>query len=143
MFCTNCGHEIADNAAICVHCGVEAGKSWKFCAHCGKECSENQAVCIGCGCSLQAGPAAQAAAPADGLVHPSGKSPTTAAILSCLIVGLGQLYLGQVMFLVSYLVGAATGGILTIIIWIAAIIDASNIGKKLEQGKSVGQWEFF
>ena len=81
-------------------------------------------------------------------MHPSGKSPTTAAILSCLIVGLGQLYLGQVtkgivMFLVSYLVGAATGGILTIIIWIAAIIDASNIGKKLEQGKSVGQWEFF
>ncbi|MDE5721624.1 MAG: DUF4190 domain-containing protein [Clostridia bacterium] len=27
MFCRNCGKEIDDNAAVCIHCGVATGKA--------------------------------------------------------------------------------------------------------------------
>lgn len=84
------------------------------------------------------------------MVTPSGspKSATTATILSCVIVGLGQMYLGQVLkglvLLVSAVVlGVFTAGILAIPIWIIGMIDGNKIGKKLEAGQPVGQWEFF
>jgi len=86
-------------------------------------------------------------APVD-LVHPTNppKSATTALILSCLISGVGQIYLGQtikgIVILIGSLVlwGTIVGGP---VIWIVAMVDAHAIGNKLASGKSVGQWEFF
>ena len=77
------------------------------------------------------------------VVAPSGKSAGIATLLSCFFPGAGQIYLGQVlmgivMLAVSYLVLP-----LWIIVWIVAMIDANKIGKKLEAGQSVQQWEFF
>ena len=157
MFCTNCGQEIANNAAICVNCGVAVGQEKKFCGNCGKPVNANQAMCLGCGVLLQQNPggsvnAAQANAQANSqaseqakTVHPSGKSASIAVILSCLIPGLGQIYLGQtlkgVVILGTFLVTCLL--FLWIIPWIIAMIDASKIGKKLEAGQSVGEWEFF
>ena len=150
MHCTNCGQEIAENAAVCTHCGVMVGTEKKFCANCGQAVNANQAICLGCGCALApAGkPAGNALNAGQKQIQPSGKSASTATILSCLLVGLGQMYLGQVLKGVAMLVGgivlgALTAGIASIPIWIIAMVDANKIGKKLEAGQSVGEWEFF
>ena len=61
MFCKNCGKEINDNAAICIHCGVQLQETpvaveekknpfaTQYCRNCGKEIDINAAVCIHCG----------------------------------------------------------------------------------------------
>lgn len=81
-------------------------------------------------------------------IQPSGKSASTAVLLTCLITGLGQMYLGQVLkgvviLLAAIVIGVATAGVGAPVIWIVAMVDASKIGKKLEAGQSVGEWEFF
>lgn len=151
MHCTNCGQEIVPNAMVCPHCGFAVGTERKFCASCGQAIKPNQAICLSCGCALPpianqpiAGPNADPTK----TIHPSGKSSTLAAILSCLVVGVGQMYLGQVikgvvMLLAALVIGPLTAGAAAPIIWIVAMIDAYMVGKKLEAGKSVGEWEFF
>ena len=74
------------------------------------------------------------------MIHPSGKSASLALLLSCLIAGIGQIYLGQTLKgLVILAVTFVTGPIG----WVIGMIDAYLIGKKLEAGQSVGEWEFF
>ncbi|MBP5674431.1 MAG: zinc-ribbon domain-containing protein [Lentisphaeria bacterium] len=161
MFCTNCGQEIPNNAAVCSHCGVAIGMEKKFCANCGQAVNANQAICLKCGCAL---PQMQtpnnmpqmqtpnnmnnAQNAGQKMIQPSGKSATTATILSCLITGLGQIYLGQtikgvVMLLGGIVISLITAGIAGLPIWIITMVDAYKIGKKLEAGQSVGEWEFF
>lgn len=58
------------------------------------------------------------------------------------------MYLGQIMKGVAILLGGivlstVTGCVLGLPIWIAAMIDAYKIGKRLENGETVGQWQFF
>ena len=86
------------------------------------------------------------------MISPSGKSASTAVILSCLVVGLGQIYLGQtlkgiVLLLIAFMIGILISPLLlfipSIIIYIGVMIDAYKIGEKLEAGQSVGEWEFF
>lgn len=150
MHCTNCGQEIANNAAVCTHCGVAVGQEKKFCAKCGQAVNADQAICLGCGCALtQMGNGMNNFQNAgQKTIHASGKSASTAVLLTCLITGLGQMYLGQVLkgvviLLATIVIGALTAGVGSIVIWIIAMIDASKIGKKLEAGQSVGEWEFF
>ncbi|MBE6406057.1 MAG: hypothetical protein E7040_08555 [Lentisphaerae bacterium] len=76
------------------------------------------------------------------------KSVGTAQILACLIPGLGQIYNGQVVkgiviILANIILASATFGISGIVILILAVIDAGNIAKKLNEGRTVGEWEFF
>ena len=54
MFCTNCGNEVADNAVVCVKCGVPPRSSNKFCYNCGETIAENQVICVKCGVALGA-----------------------------------------------------------------------------------------
>ena len=49
MFCKNCGQEIDDLAAVCIHCGVAVGNGFKYCQNCGGELPEDAAFCIKCG----------------------------------------------------------------------------------------------
>lgn len=71
------------------------------------------------------------------------------AVLSgCCITGLGQIILGQTLKGVALLVGsvvlmAATSGISLLIALPVIAIDAYLIGKKLEAGNPVEEWEFF
>ncbi|MGN0467756.1 MAG: zinc-ribbon domain-containing protein [Acutalibacteraceae bacterium] len=52
MYCRNCGKEIADNAAVCIHCGVSTRDGKKFCPNCGAATADNAVVCVSCGVSL-------------------------------------------------------------------------------------------
>lgn len=89
--------------------------------------------------------------PSDGRIVASSppKDPLLMAVLSgCCIVGLGQIILGQaikgiVVLLASMTIGVLTGGVAAFVIWPAVAIDAYCIAKKLKDGKTVGQWEFF
>ena len=71
------------------------------------------------------------------------------AVLSgCCIAGLGQIILGQVakgivILLGSMVIGALTMGISILVTWPAGAVDAYMIAKKLKEGHTVGQWEFF
>jgi uncharacterized membrane protein YvbJ len=54
-YCTNCGAEVAEGAAICLKCGFSlTGKpvSVKFCGHCGGGVPAGAAVCLKCGFAL-------------------------------------------------------------------------------------------
>ena len=148
-YCTNCGNEIASNAAICIKCGVMVGTEKNFCASCGKRVNANQAVCINCGCALTN--KSRKLSLGGKTISSGEKSAQKATLLSCVLVGAGQMYLGQVYKGIALLASAIIINILTfwafgifgMIIWIIAMIDANKIGKKIEAGQSVGEWEFF
>ena len=121
-----------------------------YCSNCGEESPRNHKVCSSCGSTLKFIAGGRANNHNSGFVSPSvpAKSPTTATLLSCLINGLGQMYLGQVGKGVLWILGGSfliifTGGILALPIWIATMIDANLIAKKLERKETVGKWEFF
>ena len=50
--CPECGNEISDKAAACVHCGCPIEKTTILCQECGKEISKNAVVCMHCGCPI-------------------------------------------------------------------------------------------
>ena len=52
MFCRNCGAEMADNARICMKCGVMAGDGDKFCSNCGAEPDPKAVICVHIGILL-------------------------------------------------------------------------------------------
>lgn len=70
------------------------------------------------------------------------KNPTTATILSFFIMGLGQIYNGQigkgVMFIILYAISWAlmwvlVGFITTPILWIWGLVDANKSAKKINK----------
>ena len=54
MFCKNCGKELNDNAAVCLNCGVLAGRGSNYCQHCGFKPDPLASVCVNCGQYLSA-----------------------------------------------------------------------------------------
>lgn len=153
MHCTNCGREIDPNASVCVSCGVAVGTQKKFCVNCGKAVTPEQAVCVGCGCALANG-GANAGSAVNKTMSANGKSASVATILSCVIPGVGQIYLGQMVKGVAMIVASSVFSFIgwelfwpaffiAVPLWVVAMIDANGIGRKLEAGKSVGEWEFF
>lgn len=86
MFCKNCGNQIDNNAAVCVHCGVAVGQGNQFCPNCGEPTVPGAAVCVKCGTSLGVAPVQGGEA----------KSKTTAGILGIFLGGFGvhNFYLG-------------------------------------------------
>ena len=77
------------------------------------------------------------------LIYPNNPNPVSSALVSFFLPGVGQMMLGQstkgiVMLAVGLFTGCF-GGLLNI----AAAIDAYQIGKKLEQGRPVEEWEMF
>jgi TM2 domain-containing membrane protein YozV len=78
----------------------------------------------------------------------SGKPPILMAILSFLIVGLGQIILGQVakgitMLVCAFIIGFITFGVGALILWVISAVDAYMIADKKQKGRYVGDWEFF
>ena len=157
MFCINCGAEMADDAAQCPKCGQQQGEGGDpVCSKCGEALDEGQQFCSKCG--AKAGSQATPPPPpksgisfgSDGkMIQPSDppKNLVAATTLAC-ICGLGQLYLGQTMKGIVMLIGgvlltAVTAGALSPFLAIGSMLDAYFIGKKLEAGNAVGEWEFF
>ena len=153
MHCRNCGNEVHPNAEICTKCGVRPANASNYCQNCGVAVQPNQEICIKCGVGLRrvaTSPDSQFGDRKRGLVYPSDppKSPTTALIFTCLITGVGQMYLGQslkgvIILLAAIILAVPTAGGGPLILWIISMIDAYRIGKKLEAGQPVGEWEFF
>ncbi|MEO0092113.1 MAG: RDD family protein [candidate division WOR-3 bacterium] len=52
MYCRNCGKEVAEQAEICIHCGVKPLNGVKYCQSCGAEVNPNAVICIKCGVRL-------------------------------------------------------------------------------------------
>ena len=83
MFCRNCGQEISNEAVICVHCGVPAGKGTAYCANCGGEVHPEAVICVNCGVSLKK------KLPTEGMKK---RNIATAIILSIITCGIYSIY---------------------------------------------------
>ncbi len=86
----------------------------------------------------------------DNMVYPDKlkTSPTVSALLSILLVGLGQMVNGQLikgllMLIVALVIGAITGGVAAVVVWIISAIDAYMSANKLKQGKPIPRFSFF
>lgn len=84
------------------------------------------------------------------MVYPDKRktSPFVALILSIIIVGLGQMVNGQLikgllMLAAAMVLGALTGGVAGVVIWIISGIDAYTCVNKLKQGRPIGMFSFF
>lgn len=130
MYCKNCGKEIADNAAVCVNCGVPVGKGSSFCHNCGTETNDEAAVCVKCGVSLNE--------KTDSADSTNKKSKSLAVILAIAVgvFGIHDFYLGYkkrgIIKLICTILAILTSVIiigivplLVVAIWI--LIDMINI----------------
>ncbi len=114
MFCKNCGQQLQDGAAVCMHCGFAVGTGANFCGNCGQNVMPGQAICTQCGFAI-VGPGGVA----PGLL--SDKSKLVAGLLGILLgsFGVHNFYLGNtkraiIQLLVSLLtcgIGATAMGI--------------------------------
>jgi hypothetical protein len=84
------------------------------------------------------------------LIYPSRppRSLTIACLLSLLLIGVGQIYLGQIVKGVALLFFTACFGLMVsmagiVALWGIGILDSFLIGKKLGQGQPVRRWEWF
>ena len=144
--CKNCGCELPQGAKFCRECGSEVieeepVKESKFCQNCGFEMPKNSKFCPECGAST--------VNPQTNNTYPlvkKNKSPGLAAILSFLIVGLGQVYVGLTKKGILLFIGAIISGILMLVfigwiawllIWGYGIFDAYNSAEKINQGIDV------
>jgi len=113
-----------------VNTGLPEAQS-KYCPGCGKRIHINAFTCPSCGLKQKS-------------LHGSEKSPSLAAILSFLFVGLGQIYCGRIkrglafiglyllsFFLLIFLIGI----ILLPIVYIYNIYDAYELAKKINEGE--------
>lgn len=152
MYCRNCGKELkSDNAVICVECGSKVGTGNKFCCNCGHAIKENSAVCLNCGVSQFTNQHFTNNTNLEQDVVTPDKcktSPTVAAVLSVLLVGLGQMINGQLikgllMLICAIIIGSITGGVGAVVAWIISGIDAYKCAEKLNNGESIGKFSFF
>ncbi|MCJ7443669.1 MAG: zinc ribbon domain-containing protein [Methanotrichaceae archaeon] len=125
--CLNCNAEIDINAAMCPKCGVmqnkrPAGKSKMFCHNCGAEIDINAEICPKCGVRQKSG----------GVSTTGEKSPIVAAVLSFLIPGLGQMYVGKMkrgLVLLAAALLLLVTGVGYIVVMIASIYDAYKLAE--------------
>lgn len=144
--CKNCGYEADDGAKFCKNCGAEIVQEelieveqTKFCSNCGFELPGEVKFCPACGFSTTS--KAQASNP-NAVCNPN-KSAGLAAVLSFLIIGLGQVYIGLtkkgiLLFIAAIVSGVLMliliGWILWLLVWGYAIFDAYSSAEKMKQG---------
>ena len=148
--CQNCGEEVVDGAKFCKNCGAEivveeaSETGTKFCSNCGFEMPKATKFCPECGNATSMAP--QVVNSTTATVLRSDKSPGLAALLSFLIIGLGQVYLGLtkkgiILFVLAIISGilifVLIGWILWVIVWVYAIYDAYNSGENMRNGIEV------
>lgn len=153
--CQNCGLEMEDHAKFCKNCGseiirktpAEEVNETKFCSQCGFEMNSDMKFCPECGASTTAVPkvAQNNNNAVDGVCNPD-KNEILALILSFLIIGLGQVYIGLtkkgiILFVAAIIAGILTtviiGWLLWLIIWFYAMYDAYNSTNKMKNGEFI------
>ena len=121
--CQNCGTEVVEGAKFCKNCGSEIvqeeevnDNDTKFCSNCGFEMPKTTNFCPECGSATNRAPQVVN----NNTVANTGKSPGLAALLSFLIIGLGQVYLGLTKKGIILFVLAIVSGVLMMILvgWI-------------------------
>jgi len=85
MYCRNCGKKVAEQAVMCVTCGVPPKSGKKFCQNCGAETNPSAEVCTKCGVRLATGAG-------------EGKEWLIALLLSIFLgsLGIDRFYLGYI-----------------------------------------------
>lgn len=115
--------------------------NYKYCTNCGSQIDEKAEICPECGVRQ---------APPGTYGNPNSqndaKNPGLAAILSFLIIGLGQVYNGQILKGILLFIGAiisamlwfiGIGIILSIALWLYAIYDAYKTANLINEGQPV------
>ena len=145
--CDNCGFKMDEYIKFCPKFGSKVtekqdadstAQEFKFCANCGFKMDKNNKFCPNCGSSPDN--------PQPTMPIQSDKSSGLAAVLSFLIIGLGQIYLGLtkrglILFVLAVISGFLMliyiGWIIWLFVWIYAIYDAYNSGEKIKNGEYV------
>jgi TM2 domain-containing membrane protein YozV/RNA polymerase subunit RPABC4/transcription elongation factor Spt4 len=106
MYCRNCGKEMAEQAVVCVGCGVPKNAGRKFCQNCGKETIHIAEICPGCGVRLAIKPDAS-----------EGKDWLTTLLLCIFLgyLGIHRFYTGHTVIGILQLVTLGGCGIWTLI----------------------------
>lgn len=134
MFCTNCGNELNDKAAVCTKCGLAVGLEKKFCAACGTEIKDSrQVICLNCGIPLAASVKGKIS---DGAPHPP-RSRTAYILFGVFLgaYGVHNFYAGYTSKAVKQLIVGIVGFVLSFFVigipvlafaWGWAIYDIIN-----------------
>jgi TM2 domain-containing membrane protein YozV len=121
MYCRNCAHEVAEQAVICVKCGLAPLKGTSFCPYCATETHPEAVVCRHCGRPFSAVPSGDA------------KSKLAAGLLGIFLGSLGihRFYLGYTAIgiaqLVLNLLGFVTCGATSIAAWVWGLVEGIMI----------------
>ncbi len=143
--CSNCNSEV-EKGNFCGKCGAKLhdevktsdikagpknddnGRHTKFCNNCGEKIDINAVICPKCGVKI---------------ASINEKSPILAAVLSFFIVGLGQVYNGQIkkgviLFIAEIISGLLfiifIGVVLCLIIWVYGMYDAYRSAQDINNG---------
>lgn len=128
-----------------------------FCTRCGAVISQEDSNCQNCGRKFfftgensYYGQVSFTVPETAEMIYPSDppRNPLLALLLSFLVIGVGQLYVGQVtkgiaLFIVALLVGVLFFPYAAGVIWAIGILDAPLIARKLRHGYPVRHWEWF
>jgi TM2 domain-containing membrane protein YozV len=94
-----------------------------YCKNCGKEVADGAVICPNCGVQISALKGEQ-----------KEKSPALAALLSLLIVGVGQFYNGDWLKGFGFMVAAVFCALIffpvVVVVWVAAMADAYLTAQK-------------
>ncbi|NMC73633.1 MAG: TM2 domain-containing protein [Geobacteraceae bacterium] len=104
MYCRNCGKEVADQAVLCVSCGVPPKNGNNFCQNCGEVSVPGADICAKCGVRLARGAG-------------EGRDWLTTLLLCLFVGGLGihRFYTGHTVVGIIQLLTLGGCGIWTII----------------------------
>jgi hypothetical protein len=104
MYCRSCGKEVAEQAVVCVSCGVPPKIGKNFCRNCGEGCVPGAEICTKCGVKL---------ADAESV----GRDWLTTLLLCIFVGGLGihRFYTGHTVIGIIQLLTLGGCGIWTII----------------------------
>jgi hypothetical protein len=83
MFCTTCGKNIDQQAAVCLGCGCHPLAGRAFCWNCGKPTDVHAVVCVGCGAALTP-PAAPATGAKPGKLTALAVLTLVAGVINCM-----------------------------------------------------------
>lgn len=129
-FCTYCGQSVHPSAAVCMACGTNPKKHRKFCGSCGVPINEAQVICTKCHTPVGVNGGA-IGSPIEG----APKERKTYVLLAVLVLGaygVHNFYAGRksqaIAQLIIGLLGAIfTAGIVTVGVWIWAIVEAITV----------------
>lgn len=137
--CKKCGKTISSEFPHCPYCGTKVVSNGKFCQNCGASMSSLANVCSQCGA---VGGISKDYPIRREMPQQQIKNPGVAAVLSFFIVGLGQIYNGEIGkgigLLIFWGIAIALSFILIgipllIIIVVYGIYDAYNTAKKINE----------